>query len=137
MKLTRIALLTLVIALFAAGCSKGNVFELSVGQCFDDQTDTLVSDVPMKDCAEPHDNEVYAVFDVAGESLPLSDTMLEGCFDRFDAAIGEPYATSIYDFAAFTPTDDSWEKGDREVICYGFVFAGPEKITGTIIGSNK
>ncbi len=137
MKLSPVVMLALIVALFAAGCSKGNVFELSVGQCFDDPSETLISDVPLKDCSEPHDNEVYAVFNVTEASLPGSQTMLEGCLDRFDAAIGAPYATSIYDFAAFTPTADSWKEGDREVVCYGFVYGVPEKMTSSILGAAK
>jgi putative regulator of septum formation len=137
MKFTRIAALILVFALFAAACGKGNVFELEAGQCFDDVTDELISDVPMTDCADPHDNEVYAVFDTTAAVLPSNDTLVQGCFDRFEAAIGEPYSTSIYDIGLFTPTNDSWDQGDREVVCYGFIFAGPEKMVGSILGSGR
>jgi Septum formation len=137
MKFTRSVLIVVAMALFAAACSQGNVFELEVGQCFDTITDDLISDVPMKDCDEPHDNEVFAVYNVTEAVLPSAETMTEGCFNRFEDAIGAPYATSIYGLAAITPTNDSWDDGDREVICYGFVFDGPEKMTGTIVGSGK
>ena len=137
MKFTRIVLISVAIALLAAACGQGNVFELEVGQCFDNLTDELVSDVPLKDCAEPHDNEVFAVYNVTEAVLPSSETMTLGCFDQFEEAIGEPFATSIYDLAAITPSSDSWDNGDREVVCYGFVFEGPEKMTGSILGSGK
>ena len=60
----------------------GNVsaFQIRVGDCFDDagifgEGDATVSDVPALPCAEPHDNEVYAVFDVNLAKFPEGDEL--------------------------------------------------------------
>jgi hypothetical protein len=136
MRSARLALLLFVLALVAGACgSEGNVFSMEVGMCFDDVSDELVSDVPRQDCDAPHDNEVFALYDVTDSSLPDRQTMLEGCADRFEAAIGSSYAESIYYLNALTPSDQSWDQGDREVICYGFI--PDEKLNTSILGSGR
>ena len=140
MKLIRIALLGVVFALFAGGCGdEGNVFSLKVGDCFTSVEGTEIADVPLVDCAEPHEHEVFAIWNV-GDTLPSQDAMNEGCVDRFEEAIGLPFAESeIYAFA-ITPTSERFEQGDREVICYS---AEPDEngelaqITGSVLGSNR
>lgn len=119
-------LITLLIALilFASAC-EGNVFSLTVGDCFNDP-DTLseVSDVEMVECSEPHDNEVYATYDIAGSDFPGQDAVqadaAEGCVDRFEAYVGRDFMSSSLNVSALTPTDQSWGQGDREVVCFLF-----------------
>ena len=141
MKLTRVALLGVVLALFAVGCSdEGNVFSLGVGDCFTAINDTEISDVPIVDCSEPHEHEVFAVWNVSGDSLPSQSAMEEGCVERFEAAIGTPFAESAVYSAPITPTDGSFDAGDREVICYTFEFdeAGEvAAVTGSVLGSGR
>lgn len=142
MKFHRFALIGVVLALFAASCSQGNVFEVEVGDCFDDPGETEVSNLPMVDCSEPHDNEIFALYDITEDSLPPQQTLLEGCLDRFEAAIGAPYENSIYDLGGFTPSADGFADGDKEVICYAFTYTGDpdvqgEKLVGSILGSGR
>jgi hypothetical protein len=140
MKFFRIALLGAVFALVAGGCGdEGNVFSLSVGDCFTSIEATEISDVPLVDCSEPHEHEVYAIWNI-GDTLPSQDSMNQGCVDRFEDAIGLPFEDSeIYAFA-ITPTADSFDSGDREVICYS---AEPDEsgevaqVTGSVLGSNR
>ena len=136
MKMIRIVLAVFALTLVAGACgSEGNVFSMEVGMCFDNVTDDLVSDVPRQDCDGPHDNEVFALYDVTGDSLPDRQTMLEGCAERFETAVGTPYAESVYYLSALTPSDQSWDQGDREVICYGFI--PDEKLNESILGSSR
>ena len=63
----------------------GNIgaFQLRSGDCFNDagfsfEGEEEISSLPGVPCSQPHDNEVYAVFDVSLESDPASDvSMLE------------------------------------------------------------
>jgi Septum formation len=109
-----------------AACS-GNVFELAVGDCFDDGDMALsgveeVGEVPLVECAEPHDNEVYAVINVDGEAFPgeiaIQEQADEVCFDAFDPFVGLDYQSSVLDFGWLVPTADSWDMGDRVVACF-------------------
>ena len=136
----RIALLGIVLALFAGGCGdEGNVFSLGVGDCFTSIESTEISDVPLVDCAEPHEHEVFAIWSV-GTPLPTQDAMNQGCVDRFEDVIGLPFEESEIWAAAITPTEESFESGDREVICYSYEFDESGEIaqvTGSVLGANR
>ncbi len=139
----RTTLLLLVLAL--AGCAQGNVYDLQPGTCFDDVAALTeegggeVGEVPVVDCDEPHDNEVFAVFDLDGEDFPgveevgrLAD---EGCLDRFEVYVGRDYDSSRFVSSHLVPTQQTWEASeDREVVCflYDLEFA---KIEGSAEGS--
>jgi hypothetical protein len=126
-----------------AACS-GNVFELAVGDCFDDGDMALegveeVEEVPLVECSEPHDNEVYAVVTVDGEVFPgeeaIQDQADQVCHDDFDPFVGLDYQSSVLDFGWLVPTADSWDMGDRVVACFVYRM-DLEKVTGTLEGSS-
>ena len=117
-----------------------DAFEIRIGDCFDDEAfeSTEISEIGGIPCSEPHDNEVYASFDVTGEwpgDERIEELADEGCLERFAAAIGKSYEESVIAFATIYPTQGSWEqRNDREVLCVGYHMDG-EKLTGTIRGS--
>ncbi len=126
-----------------AACS-GNVFELAVGDCFDDGDMALgefeeVGEVPLVDCIEPHDNEVYAVVTVDGEVFPGEEAIQaqadEVCLEAFDPFVGLDYESSALDFGWLVPTADSWEMGDRVVACFVYRL-DLAKVSGTLEGSS-
>ena len=134
--LTLLVLLTLL----SGACTSDSVFLLDVGTCFDDQglDATEVTSVPLVECEEPHDNEVYRLFNVTSTVFPGDESLLQtaadGCFDEFESFVGLEYSQSILDFSWFTPTAQSWEEGDREVICFVYDL-DLKKLTGTMAGS--
>lgn len=143
----------LALTLVAVGCgperdesgaiqSAGSLdaFEMRAGDCFDDSTlGSEVAEVPAVPCAQPHDNEVYATFDVPGDAFPGEDLLDElaeqGCLDRFAAAIGASYEESVLVFTTLIPSEESWNRrDDREVICVAYHME-LEKLTGSVLGS--
>ena len=140
MKLTRIAILGVVLALLTGGCAdEGNVFSLKVGDCFTSIAAAEITDLPLVDCGEPHEHEVIAVWNI-GDTLPSQEAMAEGCVDRFEDAIGLPYDQSSIVVLPITPTTESYDQGDREVICYSAEFDDadePKQITGSVLGSKR
>lgn len=136
MKIRLMSLLAFV--LLASACS-GNVFELSVGDCFDDPDSfEEVSNVPMVDCAEPHHNEVYHAFDLPDGNFPglfaVEERADEACLSRFDGFVGMDYAASELDYGYLYPTSDTWSEGDREIVCLVYHMTG-ERITGSVRGA--
>jgi hypothetical protein len=117
-----------------------DAFEVRVGDCFDDEAfaSSEISEIPGVPCSQPHDNEVYATFDIAGEwpgDERVEELAYEGCFERFAGAIGKSYEDSVIDFTTIFPTQGSWkQRDDREVVCVGFHMEA-EELTGSIIGS--
>jgi hypothetical protein len=134
--------LALVASVLFAACS-GNVFDLAVGDCFDDGDMAVggveeIGQVPMVECSEPHDNEVYAVVTVAGDVFP-GDVAIQGqaddvCMGAFDGFVGLDYETSVLDFGWLVPTAETWDAGDRVVACFIYRM-DLEKVTGTLQGT--
>jgi hypothetical protein len=136
----RIVLIAL--AVLVAACS-GNVFDLAIGDCFDDGDIAVggveeVGDVPMVECAEPHDNEVYAVVTIDSDVFPgdiaIQSRADEVCHEAFEGFVGLDYQTSTLDFGWLVPTADTWEAGDRVVACFVYRM-DLQKVTGTLEGT--
>ena len=135
----RLVLVAAVALVVSVACGSGNVFELKVGQCFDDPDNMSgmenISDVEMVDCDQPHDNEVYALFDMPDGNFPgvsvVEDAALDGCYDAFESYVGLDYESSVLDFSWLTPTSSSWEQGDQEVICIAYDLE-LKKLTDTV-----
>lgn len=115
-----------------------DVFTLAVGDCLNDSTESEVTEVPIVDCADEHDFEVYADFELSGDAFPGDAAITEEsdarCQSEFDSFVGISYDDSVYGFTYFAPTEGSWTDGDdRLVSC---LIGDPNgKITGTLKGA--
>ena len=133
----------LVVLLIISGCStKGNVFSLEIGQCFQDNsplTGIEIENVDLVDCNKAHTNEVYEVANLPDGDYPLAGVLERNvgdiCYDAFELFVGQAYEYSIYDIGALWPSQDSWEKADdREITCYLYEMTGQKKM-GTAANS--
>lgn len=101
-----------------------DVFQIKVGDCFDDVNSEEISSLPGVPCAEPHDNEAYASFNVTLSGYPEGDGMyevaFESCLDQFETFVGRDYQSSTLDIYALYPTAEGWAQNDREVVCAVF-----------------
>ena len=100
------------------------VFKVRIGDCVQlpDEDAALFESLEGVPCAQPHDAQAYAEFDLAGSSY--SEAAVEqaaeaGCLDRFGAAIGRSYDDAQeLDFFTLYPSPESWEAmEDRAVSC--------------------
>ena len=117
-----------------------DAFSMRVGDCFDDGSafdDDEVNSVPGVPCSQPHDNEVYALFDVTQPSFPGEDMARiahEGCLARFEGFVGKDYDSSQLDIATLYPSPESWaQQNDREVVCVVYDMDAA-KLTGSVKG---
>jgi hypothetical protein len=118
-------------------------FEVRVGDCFNDEAfeESEISEIPAVPCTEPHDNEVYAAFDLADGKWPGEEEVDEladqGCLDRFQSVIGKGYEDSVLEYTTIYPTEGSWKQvDDREVLCVAY-HMDAEKLTATVRGSGR
>ena len=92
------------------------------------------------DCALPHTHEVYDVLTYEGEgagpgtSYPgvatVQDWSEQACFDRFEDFVGVRWTVSELDIAVWWPSEDSWARADRSVICTVMSDSG-DQLVGT------
>lgn len=111
---------------------------LAPGDCVNDLEDEgLQSSLPAVACAEPHEGEVYALFDVTmdggwpGEDA-ISAEADSGCLDRLGSYSPDAQDDDTVTLYYVYPTRSSWQDGDREVICIVYFLDGPR--TGSLAG---
>jgi hypothetical protein len=119
-----------------------DAFQMQVGDCFNDGTvfaeeDAEVGSVPAVPCSTPHDNEVYAVFDVSVATFPgddMAEMARDACMERFVPFVGRDYESSSLDIATLYPTHESWHgQNDREVVCAVYD-VDAKQLTGSVKG---
>lgn len=138
-----LACAALIGAAATAAC-QGNVFSLKVGDCFNNASAdaTSVSDVPITDCANGHDAEVYFIFDYpnAPSDYPGEDAIRvageAGCKPQFQGYVGIPFENSLYGYSYLTPTSTGWDRGDHTYDCI-IVSSDTNKLVGTAKNSKK
>lgn len=139
-----------VLSLSACGALQSltgnNVFDLEVGDCFvEEEMDSAlggeeISNVPLVDCEEPHDAEIYHTHEVEGDDFPGQEAIEadaeEACLgSAFSEFIGVDYMESEIYAYMMSPTEDTWtEMDDREIVCYVVV---DEEMTGSLEGANR
>jgi len=121
-----------------------DAFNMRIGDCFDDTSSsfgdeaTEIESLPGVPCASPHDNEVYAVFDVGISSYSSDEEMsylaFDSCMERFKKFVGRDYESSDLDIKTLYPTKDSWNTlNDREVVC-AIYDMNESKLVGSVAG---
>ena len=110
-----------------SGCSLlggATVQQFTVGQCVDDpilaeDSETEVGTLPVVDCSEPHTGEVYYVEELPDGDYPANATTLGEtlCPDNFEAYVGTPYLESALFVTQLYPTQETWDNGDRQIVC--------------------
>ena len=113
---------------------------IEVGDCFNETTGDVVSDIPTVPCTEAHDYEVYAEFDIDLATFPGDDEVFrladEGCLAPFAAYVGLAFESSALDYTSYVPTEEGWnDYDDRAVSCVLFDPAG--ELTSSMAGAAR
>jgi hypothetical protein len=103
----------------------GNAGELKVGDCFDDPSGDVVTDVQHHPCTEAHTAEVIFVGDVAGDQATypadavVDDFVEARCLPAWTSYTGKDLLTeTVLRLGYYVPSPEGWSDGDREVLCY-------------------
>ena len=143
-----------VIAVAIAGCApdrdeetgesavsgERDVFDLEVGNCLADFQDaTELETVEASPCSEPHSDEIFAAHSIPDGDFPGMDaveaTARNLCIAEFDEFVGKPYEDSVLGVGFLTPTEQSWNDGDRNVLCT--IYDPAEEISGSLRGAKR
>jgi len=109
---------------------------LRVGDCVNDVKDsTNLKSLPGVPCAQPHEGEVFAVFDLPDGDYPgqsaVDKQVTSECTTRLTAY--SPNAANDPDVGLFLiyPLEQNWQRGDHGVVCIA------SSASGTATGSIK
>ncbi|MFZ4517784.1 MAG: septum formation family protein [Microthrixaceae bacterium] len=131
-----------------AGAVPTGLRDLAPGQCFLlPRGDTQAEDraVWVVDCREVHTHEVVDVVTYAGPvargggyagTSPVQDWSEAACYDRFEPFVGAPWTRSDLDIEVWWPSQESWGRGDRKVVCTVFPEDG-SAVSGSRRGSKS
>jgi hypothetical protein len=120
----------------APGGQRLDASALSPGVCHQTPGSGTFYDVEVRDCATPHDAEVYAVVDhpAVGDAPYPGDDIIDRfvqtvCGPAFILYTGlDPRSQTELAQEWYGPTEEGWAGGDRQVVCY-FTSASGEPLT--------
>ena len=118
-----VALVVIAYAVLRGGSSSPAA--LAVGDCIDVPDAAAMATIPNRPCTEPHDGEVFHLFEVTGvgggyPSDPDWGALIYPvCDPAFERYTGTPVETRTdIDYLYLVPTEDRWTSGDRRVTCF-------------------
>jgi serine/threonine protein kinase len=111
--------------------------DLEVGECLNGlQASNDVTTVPSVPCEEPHEGEVFAVFDLPAGEYPgqaaVDDQVSKQCNARLSAYSPSAADDPAVGLFSVYPLQQNWVRGDREVVCIATATSGTA--TGSIKG---
>lgn len=126
------------------GGTDTSVFRTRPGDCFDDpEPGRQLGQLDVTPCDQPHDNEVFATVDhpaPADMPFPGHDGVVayaeQACPAPFAAYVGIAYAQSRFSLFPIVPSQESWVKGDRQIIC-ALYDNEAGKLTGSVRGTAR
>ncbi len=106
-----------------------SAFSIEEGDCLAslDDLSGQVAEVPVIPCDQEHEAEVFALFDLPDGDFPAAsvDSDAEaGCVEAFPDYFGITIEESAMQITYLTPSAESWDQGDQEVVCIAVGDAG-------------
>ena len=73
-------------------------------------------------CTDPHDSEVFANETVTNDTYPgddsWADLATQYCSPQFSTYVGSDMNTSRLDVQYIRPTSQSWDAGNKQIVCF-------------------
>jgi hypothetical protein len=119
----------------AAGSGDGAVssFALRPGDCLNGLTESdKVTSIPAVPCADPHEGEVFALFELGGTwqgDAAVTKQAESGCLRRLAEYAPAAVDDNALEIFFLHPNERSWAQGDRAVTC---VAMDPAKREGSL-----
>ena len=112
-----------------------SAFKVEVGQCVQLPDGSTISRVEVVECTAEHDGEVYHIEKLTDGERPsdsaLNDRMTEVCTATFEGYVGAAYEDSDLRITTMFPTEASWKRGDRDIVCIAISNDG-EKLSQSV-----
>jgi hypothetical protein len=111
------------------------VQQLAPGQCLNGlEESSTIRNLPVVPCTQPHEGEVFAVFELPDGDYPgdqdVAKKAEDGCVDRLETHAPKAADDPNLEIYFLHPTRSSWRLGDQGVTCVAM--SGTGKVTGSI-----
>lgn len=128
-------------AIDTAAANNVDVLDMRLGDCLYSPTGDggTVSSLSVVPCDTPHEDEVYYVFALEDGPFPgddMDDIVWDVCTAEFERFIDIDWNKSDLEWWPLVPTQQSWNGGDRDVLCMAYALSG-ELITGSLAGAQR
>jgi hypothetical protein len=118
--------------------------DVAVGDCVTNQlvgSDEEITGFDVVDCDSPHRAEMFATSALPDGPFPsdaeFSSEVTDRCQgDAFEDYVGRDYQTSEIYVTGVTPTEESWDAGDHQLLCFGHEQQGDE-VTASFRNSGR
>jgi hypothetical protein len=128
--------LAVLMSLGLSACGGAAGSALKVGDCINNEPSEDGPTAVHVDCAQPHAQEVFYVFDLPKADFPgyleIGDAQQDECPPAFKDYVGVDWEGSKYTFTFAGPTEQTWAAGNHAVVCLLEDANG-----GTLTGSAK
>ena len=109
---------------------------MRAGLCFPAHLDiSTVMAYEAVPCDDEHGSEVVGVVKLPDTRYPGSDAAYAAadpyCYEAFAKYVGVDYEESELEMTFVFPTEETWDEGDRQVVCYAHEVGGAA-VTGTV-----
>ena len=112
-----------------------SAFNVEVGQCVQLPNGSTISRVEVVECTAEHDGEVYHIEKLTDKERPSEDwlnmRMESICSNAFEGYVGAAYEDSDLRITTMFPTEASWKRGDRDIVCIAISNDG-EKLSQSV-----
>jgi hypothetical protein len=95
-----------------------SISELQVGDCIESVSEEEVITLRGVPCAQPHEAEVYAIFDMPSRTYPSDEAVGDECAQRLESYSELAWNAPSIEIYYLSPDSETWRHGDREVICF-------------------
>ena len=126
------------------GAGTMHIADVQAGDCFDlnDGLDVEeVGDIRAIPCDEAHIFEAYHSTDLPDGAFPsrsvLDAEFESACLPAFESYVGRDYQTSELYVTSFEPTPESWDQGDRSILCVISTENAATALTGSVRDSGR
>ncbi|NEE03157.1 septum formation family protein [Phytoactinopolyspora halotolerans] len=118
------------------------IFNIQVGDCigsFAPDDGGMVETVDMFPCEQEYEQQIFLITQISGDELPDDETLeqqvVDECVPAFEEFVGTPYGETSLRINYLSPSPESWEDDDRDIVCTAYDPEGP--LTGSLEGSER
>jgi hypothetical protein len=119
-----------------------SIFDIEVGDCigpFEAGDEGGIDEVDLYPCDVEHEQQVFLITQITDDELPddeaVRDQVIDECLPVFEEFVGLEYEESVLDINYLSPSADTWEEDDRDIVCTIYDPGGP--VTGSLEGAAR